>query len=73
MPQQYLRLTCLHRRANRMGVLVSADSTEVATDLEFLELALGDELRAVIAIVRIPRSEMPAEADRIKDAARQLL
>ncbi len=56
-----------------MGVLVAADSAESATDLEFLELALGEGLRAIISMVRIPRSEMPAKADRIKDAARHLL
>lgn len=72
-PQKHLHLTRLHRRANRMGIVVPADSVDAATDLEFLELALGEGLRAVIAIVRIPRSEMPAEADRIKDAARHLL
>ncbi len=72
-PQKHLRLERLRRRANRMGILVPPDAAEAATDLEFLELALGDGLRAVIAIVRIPRSEMPAEADRIKDAARHLL
>ncbi len=72
-PQNHLRLARLHRRANRMGILVPPDSTEAATDLEFLELALGEGLRAIIAMVRIPRSEMPAAADRIKDAARHLL
>jgi len=72
-PQDYLQLIRLHRRANRLGILVPPDSTEAATDLEFLELALGEGLRAVISMVRIPRSEMPAGADRIKDAARRLL
>lgn len=72
-PQDYLRLARVRRRANRMGILVAPDSTESATDLEFLELALGEGLRAIIAIVRIPRSEMPAKADRFKDAARHLI
>ena len=72
-PQQHLRLSRVRRRVNRMGVLVEAGSPESATDLEFLELALGEGLRAIIAIVHVPRSEMPAKADRIKDAARHLL
>jgi hypothetical protein len=72
-PQEHLRLARLRRRANRMGILVPADSTESANDLEFLELTLGEGLRAVIAIVRVPRSEMPTRADRLKDAARHLL
>jgi len=73
MPEQHLRLARVRRRANRMGIVVAADSPESAADLEFLELALGEGLRAVIAIVRVPRSEMPAKADRFKDAASRLL
>ena len=72
-PEQHLRLARMKRRVNRMGILVAADSSESATDLEFLELALGEGLRAVIAIVHIPRSEMPAKGDRVRDAARHLL
>lgn len=72
-PERHLRLARVQRRVNRMGVLVAAESPETATNLEFLELALGEGLRAVIAIVHIPRSEMPAKGDRIKDAARHLL
>ncbi|MDH3289162.1 MAG: hypothetical protein OEP48_15750, partial [Betaproteobacteria bacterium] len=72
-PGDHLRLARLRRRVNRMGILVPADSTECAADLEFFELALGEGLRAVIALVRIPRSEMPPKADRFKDAARHLL
>jgi len=72
-PQEHLRLARLRRRVNRMGIVVPDGSTEPAADLEFLELALGDGLRAVITIVRVPRSEMPPKADRFKDAARHLL
>ncbi|MGW8183355.1 MAG: hypothetical protein ACWGMT_05300 [Burkholderiales bacterium] len=72
-PREHLRLARLHRRVNRMGILVPSGSPEAASDLEFLELALGDGLRAVIAIVRIPRMELPAKADRLKDAARRLI
>jgi len=72
-PQEHLRLARVRRRANRMGILVPADSTESATDLEFLELTLGEGLRAVIAIVRVPRAAMPPKSDRFKDAARHLI
>jgi hypothetical protein len=72
-PQEHLRLARLRRRISRMGIVVPEGSTESAADLEFLELALGEGLRAVIAVVRVPRSEMPPKADRFKDAARHLL
>lgn len=72
-PGDHLRLSRLRRRVNRMGILVRADSVESAADLEFFELALGEGLRAVIALVRIARAEMPPKADRFKDAARHLV
>lgn len=72
-PENQVDISTIHRRLNRMGVVVAADSSELAHDFDFLELSIGEDLRAVIAFVRILRSEMPPPEDRLKDAARHLL
>lgn len=72
-PERQVDLAVVRRRLNRMGVVVDAGASDAAADLEFVELSIGDGLRAVIALVRVPRVEMPSKGDRLQDAARQLL
>ncbi len=71
-PEAHLALATVRRRMNRMGIIVPAAAKEAATDLELHELSIGDGLRAVIALVRVARAEMPSKDDRFKDAARHL-
>jgi hypothetical protein len=72
-PEAHLALATLHRRVNRMGIIVPAESSEPAADLEFNELSIGDGLRAVMALIRVARAGMPSKDDRFKDAARHLV
>jgi hypothetical protein len=72
-PQDYVRLTPVQRRLNRMSVVVPEGSAEPAESLEFLELAVGDGLRGVIAFVRIPGDEIPRRKTRFADAGQHLI
>ena len=59
-------------RVNRMGVKVDPGAASRADELELAELCLGEGLRATIALVRIPRSEMPPRQDWLAQAERAL-
>jgi len=72
-PQQYLGLDTIDMRVNRMGYKLEAGSAEAGSDLRLNELWIGANLRAVIAPVRIARTELPPQQDRFAEAARRLL
>jgi hypothetical protein len=71
-PEEHVALVPVHLRLNRMGVKVDPGSPEQADDLELNELSLGKDLRVTIALVRIPRAELPPKEDLL-GRAEQLL
>jgi hypothetical protein len=72
LPEEQVMLTHVPLRINRMGIKVEAGSSEPAEDLDLAELSIGEGLRATIAVVRIPRAEMPPKEDLIAQAERYL-
>ena len=71
-PEEQVALARVPLRINRMGIKVEAGSSEPAAELDLTELALGDGLRATVALVRIPRSELPPKEDLVAQAERTL-
>ena len=71
-PGEQVALTHVLLRLNRMGIEVEAGSSEPAADLDLTELSLGDGLRATIALVRIPRGELPPVEDKLAEAEKYL-
>lgn len=71
-PEEQVALTHVPLRLNRMGIQVEAGSSEPAADLDLTELSLGGGLRATIALVHIPRNELPPKEDRLAQAEKYL-
>lgn len=72
LPEEQVILTHVPLRINRMGMKVEPGSSEPAEELDLAELSIGEGLRAIIALVRIPRAEMPPKEDLIAQAERYL-
>lgn len=71
-PEQHLRLAATPLRVSRLGIKVDDDSAGPVNDLTLTELSIGEDFRAVIAIVRCPRSELPPEESRLAQGERYL-
>lgn len=69
-PADHLRLDGVALRVNRLGYKVAAQSGEPAADLALSELSIGEGLKAVIAVVRCARSELPSPESLAARAAR---
>jgi hypothetical protein len=72
-PAEYVSITRVDLRVNKMGFKLAAGSSEPAVDLKLSELAIGSGLKAVIALVRCQRAEMPPRESLIAKAAREIL
>ena len=71
-PEQHVTLTQTDMRINRMGLKVEDGADERHNALTLAELSVGDTLRGVVALVRCPRSELPAKEDLLANAERYL-
>jgi hypothetical protein len=71
-PEQHVTLTQTDMRINRMGLKVDDGADERHNALTLAELSVGDTLRGVVALVRCPRSELPAKEDLLANAERYL-
>ena len=71
-PAEHVALRREPLRVDRLGVRVDEAATGPVNELMLTELAVGTDLRAVIAVVRCPRSEMPSRAELITQAERSL-
>ncbi len=71
-PDQHVSLTRTPLRVTQMGIKADADHQGAVNDLTLAELAIGDDFRAAVAIVRCPRSEVPAKEDLVAKAERSL-
>jgi len=71
-PEQHVTLTQSDLRLDRMGIKVDDGTDERHNALTLAELKLGEKLRAVVALVRCPRSELPPKEDMIANAERYL-
>lgn len=70
-PEKHLALSRMPLRISRMGVKIEDDSVP-ASALNLVELAIGEKLKVVIALVRCPRSELPPKEDLVAQAERYL-
>lgn len=72
-PEQHVSLTRTPLRVSRMGIKAE-DASVVGplNELTLAELAIGDDFRAAIAVVRCPRGEMPPKEDLLAKAERYL-
>lgn len=70
--EQFLYSREVMVRINRMGVVVSGESQDASHDLMFTELHLGNELSAVIAMVKCRREEMPSRESLFAEAEKYL-
>jgi len=70
-PEQHLSIEHRLLRVNRMGMKVEAGDEEPAHELSLYELQL-DDIRAIIALVRCAREEMPPVEDLVAKAERYL-
>ena len=71
-PERHVSLTRTPLRLTRMGVKVEDASSVPVNELRLAELVVGEKLRAVIAIARCPRSELPPKEDLVAQAERYL-
>ena len=71
-PDQHCALTQSELRLDRMNVKQDASSADALPPLALAELRVGERLRAVVALVRCPRSEQPREQDLLAQAERFL-
>ncbi len=71
-PEQHVTLTHTPLRLSRMGVKASDATLGPVNELALAELSIGENLRAAIAIVRCPRSELPPKEDLVAKAERYL-
>jgi hypothetical protein len=71
-PERHVTLTQSDMRINRMGLKVEDGADERHNALTLAELSVGNTLRGVVALVRCPRSELPAKEDLLANAERYL-
>lgn len=71
-PERHVTLRRTPLTVNRMGFKVESDANGPVNAFDLTELAIGTELRAVIAIVCCPRSELPPEVSRLAQGERYL-
>jgi hypothetical protein len=71
-PEQHVSLTRSELHLNRMNVKVEPGREEPHEALTLAELRVGERLNAVVAFVRVPRSELPAKEDLLAKAERFL-
>jgi len=71
-PEQHVSLQQVPLRLSRMGVRVDDAHPGPLNEFSMSELAIGEGVVAVIAIVRCPLAELPAEADPLANAERYI-
>ena len=71
-PERHVSLTRSELHLTRMNVKVEPGREEPHQALTLAELKVGDRLSAVIAFVRVPRSELPPKEDLLAQAERFL-
>jgi hypothetical protein len=71
-PEEQVQLTHTRLRLNRMGIKVEEGRAEPSEELALADLTIGDNLHVVIALVRIPRDQLPPKEDLIAQAERYL-
>ena len=71
-PEQHVSLHSTPMRLSRMGVRVDGSHPGPVNAFTLSELAIGEGVAVVIAIVRCPLAELPAEADPLANAERYI-
>jgi len=71
-PEAHVKLQQWPMRLSRMGVRADADFRGPVNEFVLTELAIGEGVAIVIAIVRCPLAQLPAETDPLANAERYL-
>lgn len=71
-PERHVTLRRTPLTVDRMGFKVADDASGPVNAIDVVELAIGTELKAVIAIVCCPRAELPPEVSRLAQGERYL-
>lgn len=71
-PEQHVTLAQTPLHVSRMNVKAEAGTDDAQHALTLAELRVGDRLPAAVAIVRVPRAELPAPQDLLAQAERFL-
>ena len=71
-PERHLGLERESVRIDRMNILREEDDERAGREIEFTRVRRGDRLVRVLAIIRFPRSEVMADAERLREVERHL-
>jgi hypothetical protein len=71
-PEQHIGLSHSRLRLSTLGVRLTKDAAGPANELDIVDLSIGPDFRAAIAVARCPRAEMPSKEDLIAQAERLL-
>ena len=71
-PGAHVAVSHSRLRLSTLGVRMTKDAAGPANELAIVELSIGDDFRAAIAVARCPRAEMPSKEDLIAQAERLL-
>ena len=71
-PGEHIGVSHSRLRVSTLGVRMADDAIGPANELGLVELSIGADFRAAIAVARCPRTEMPSKEDLIAQAERLL-
>jgi hypothetical protein len=71
-PQEHVGVSRSRLRVSTLGVRMAQDAAGPANELSLVELSIGADFRAALAVARCPRAEMPSKEDLIAQAERLL-
>jgi hypothetical protein len=71
-PEEHVAVSHSRLRLSTLGIRLAKDAAGPANELDIVELTIGSDFRAAIAVARCPRAEMPSKEDLIAQAERLL-
>jgi len=71
-PEEHVAVSHSRLRLSTLGIRLAKDAAGPANELDIVELTIGPDFRAAIAVARCPRAEMPSKEDLIAQAERLL-
>src|SRR3954465_3575190 len=71
-PEEHVAVSHSRLRLSTPGIRLAKDAAGPANELDIVELTIGPDFRAAIAVARCPRAEMPSKEDLIAQAERLL-
>ena len=71
-PAEHVAVSHSRLRLSTLGVRLTKDAAGPANELDIVELSIGADFRAAVAVARCPRADMPSKEDLIAQAERLL-